>query len=146
MKKVITLFVAIELVIILAVIAIFLIDRWQVSTSPNLTERIEFAPAVKLEYAKEAEPVIDTSHGLCNIRDQVAALCNNIVPVDSSMEEEWVYRFTFYPDEICPKDDEIVILFGETSMSIDEMRYILKDDTPYSSILEWVEVTYDYFS
>ena len=142
-KRVITL-VVIAVVVILGVIAFWLIEGRQ-ARSPELTERIELAPAVKLEYAKGNEPVIDTSQGLCNIRDFVAALCVNIVPVDGATEEEWVYRFTFYPDEICPKDDEIVILFGETSMSIDGVRYISEDDTPYSSILEWAQATYDYF-
>ena len=149
MKKIMITFVSIDLVIILAIIA-FLVHQWQTDNKiPDVKERIERAPAVKLEYAGTEDPaVFDTSHGVCMIRDGLAGLY--IVPADGTMEEDWIYRFTFYPDEICPGDDarsaEIEVLFGETSMSIDEVRYIPEDGTLYSGILEWARAAYDYFS
>lgn len=144
MKKNVVTFAAIALVIILAVIAFLANNSWQANKTLDVLDRIGSAPAVKLEYIKTKASVIDTSQGLSNIRDGVAALC--IVPLDGTMEGEWTYRFTFYPNEICPNDDEIEVLFGESSMSIDGVRYIPGDDTSYSTIFEWVQVTYNYFS
>lgn len=105
----------------------------------DVMDLIGSAPAVKLEYAEGDDSVLCTS----DIRlTQIATL--EIEASDQNAPEEWIYRFTFYPNEICPKDREIVVLFGTSSMSIDGVCYTPRAGVPYSALLEWAQGQYEY--
>ena len=41
---------------------------------------------------------------------------------------------------------EIVVLFGETSMSVDGVTYLPEAGVPYGAVLEWAEGKYAYFA
>ena len=67
-----------------------------------------------------------------------------IQPAEGEFTEEWIYRFTYNPREKMINGHEIVILFGETSMSIDGVLYQPEDGVAYDTVLEWARLKYDY--
>ena len=109
------------------------------------TERIQIsnAPAAKFEYVDEA----DIGYKL--ITSEIALLDSfdtlSLVPADSNFTGEWIYRITFYPKEVCPNDTEIIVLFGEESVSIDGQNYSPENGVAYSTILSWAANKYEAF-
>ena len=65
-------------------------------------------------------------------------------PSDNKFDGNWIYRITFNPTEYSKNTKEVVILFGEESVSINGKTYI-GDGVPYSEILNWVSGKYDFF-
>lgn len=106
----------------------------------DVMDLIGSAPAVKLECAEGNDSVLYTSNVLTLTR--ITTL--EIEASDQNAPQEWIYRFTFYPHEICPKDREIIVLFGTSSMSIDGVCYVPKSGVPYSAPLEWAQGQYEY--
>lgn len=108
----------------------------------DVMDKISSSPAVKLEYSGDDEAIfIDNS--LTQIH-QLSSL--NIEPAEGSFEDDWIYRFTYDPEEKVIDGQETVAVFGENSMAIDDRIYVPSDGVEYESILEWAAMTYDYYS
>ena len=106
-------------------------------------EEIRSAPVVKLECAGQegGEPVF------CYDPVSMSSLAEmRIQPSQGEFTEDWVYRFTYNPREKVIDGHEIVVLFGETSMSVDGVTYLPEDGVPYGAVLEWAEGKYAYFA
>ena len=69
----------------------------------------------------------------------------SLVPDDSDFTGEWIYRIAFYPKEVCPNDTEVIVLFGEESVSIDGQNYASENGVAYSTILSWAANKYEAF-
>ena len=109
----------------------------------GVMEEIRSAPVVKLEYARQegGEPVF------CYDPVSMSSLAEmRIQPSQGEFTEDWVYRFTYNPREKVIDGHEIVVLFGETSMSVDGVTYLPEDGVPYGAMLEWAEGKYAYFA
>ena len=63
---------------------------------------------------------------------------------DTEFNGKWIYRIIFNPTEYSKNTEEIVILFGEESVSINGKTYI-GDGCSYSEILNWVSDKYEFF-
>ena len=70
----------------------------------------------------------------------------NIQPSDQPFDEEWIYRFTYNPPEKVLNSQEITVLFGSRSMSVDGTTYLPEEGVDYDSILEWAEGLYQYYT
>ena len=62
-------------------------------------------------------------------------------PSDTKFDGNWIYRITFNPTEYSMNIEEVVILFGEKSVSINGKTYI-GDGVSYSEILNWASGKY----
>lgn len=67
-----------------------------------------------------------------------------IEPSSDIFDQEWIYRFTYSPKEKVIDGEEIILLFGSDSMSINGTSYQPEPGVDYSSILEWAEGLYQY--
>ena len=68
-----------------------------------------------------------------------------IIPADETFTQEWIYRFTYNPQEKVINGHEIIVLFGASSLEIDGVTYAPEEGTSYDSILEWAEGVYKYY-
>ena len=104
----------------------------------DIWEQVRSAPVVKLEWAQQdEEPIfVDNTGSVTAIADM------RIQPSDQTFDEEWIYRFTYNPHEKVLDSQEIVILFGSSSLSADGTTYLPEEGVPYDSILEWAESLY----
>ena len=110
----------------------------QAVQSDDIWEQVRSAPVVKLESAQQdEEPIfVDNTGSVTAIADM------RIQPSDQTFDEEWIYRFTYNPNEKVLDSQEIVILFGSSSLSADGTTYLPEEGVPYDSILEWAESLY----
>ncbi len=111
-------------------------------TESSIFEEIRTAPVVKLEFAEqqENEPLfIDNAGTTTSIADM------NIIPSDEEFIQEWLYRFTYNPQEKVIDGQEIVVLFGSSAIEIDGATYVPEDGVSYEAILEWAEGVYNYY-
>ena len=69
-----------------------------------------------------------------------------IQPSDEEFDGEWLYRFTYNPVEKVTSGHEIVVALGEAMMEIDGVAYVAGEGVDFSSILEWAEGAYKYYS
>ena len=104
----------------------------------DIWEQVRSAPVVKLESAQQdEEPIfVDNTGSVTAIADM------RIQPSDQTFDEEWIYRFSYNPHEKVLDSQEIVILFGSSSLSADGTTYLPEEGVPYDSILEWAESLY----
>ena len=104
-------------------------------------EEIGRSPVVKLEYSGQegGKPILSWDPIMMLGWSSMA-----IQPTEGEFTEEWIYRFTYNPREKVIGGHEIVILFGETSMSIDGVLYQPEDGVAYDKVLEWARLKYDY--
>lgn len=130
-------------IILLSCIILLSLTACNVSKTENdVLEEIRSAPVVKLESAiqQDSQPFfVDNAGTTTSIAD---------MRIQSSAEEfseEWIYRFTYNPNEKMIDGHEIVVLFGLTSMEIDGTAYIPEDGVEYDTILEWAEGVYNYY-
>lgn len=113
------------------------------SEKSNILDDISNSVAVKLEYSadKENSPVL---------------IDNNLTPAhnfaslairssEGAPDGSWIYRFTYNPKEKVLNSEEILVLFGENSLSINGVLYIPEDGVDYKMILEWAENIYEYY-
>lgn len=130
------------LLAIVGILCVITIVGCSVEPEKDVMEEIYNSVAVKLEWAEDdTEPCILTSEILL-----FKSICDwNISPTDSIMNEDWIYRFTFNPSEICKGTEEIVVEFGQTKISIDGIIYETDDPSAYESALEWAKEKYDYY-
>lgn len=112
-------------------------------TETNVLEEIHSAPVVKLECAgqQDSQPIF-----VDNVVTTTSIVDMRIQSSTKEFDEEWLYRFTYNPDEKVINGHEIVVLFGSSSMEIDGTTYIPEDGVEYDKILEWAEVVYDYYT
>ena len=107
-------------------------NRQSVSVENSLMETIRSAPVVKLEYADQSDHqqvFVDNTGSTSSISDM------DIQSSQNGFSEEWVYRFTYNPREKVRGGQEIVVLFGSTSMEIDGTIYTTRDGVTYDAIL-----------
>ena len=110
-------------------------------TESSIFEEIRTAPVVELEFAKqqENEPLfVDNAGTTTSIADM------NIIPSDEEFSQEWLYRFTYNPQEKVIDGQEIVVLFVSSAIEIDGVTYVPEDGVSYEAILEWAEGVYNY--
>ena len=110
----------------------------QAVQTDDIWEQVRSAPVVKLEWAQQdEEPIfVDNTGSVTAIADM------RIQPSDQTFDEEWIYRFTYNPNEKVLDSQEIVILLGSSSLSADGTTYLPEEGVPYDSILEWAESLY----
>lgn len=116
-------------------------NRQSVSVENSLMETIRSAPVVKLEYADQSDHqqvFVDNTGSTASIADM------DIQSSQNGFSEEWVYRFTYNPREKVRGGQEIVVLFGSTSMEIDGTIYTPRDGVTYDAILDWAEGVYNF--
>ena len=58
---------------------------------------------------------------------------------------DWQYRVTYNCNEICPTCQEIVVLVGDGSLSIDGVLYTSKPELPFQKVLEYFRDKYAYY-
>lgn len=110
----------------------------QAVQTDDIWEQVRSAPVVKLEWAQQdEEPIfVDNTGSVTAIADM------RIQPSDQTFDEEWIYRFSYNPHEKVLDSQEIVILFGSSSLSAGGTTYLPEEGVPYDSILEWAESLY----
>ena len=110
----------------------------QAVQTDDIWEQVRSAPVVKLEWAQQnEEPIfVDNTGSVTAIADM------RIQPSDQTFDEEWIYRFSYNPHEKVLDSQEIVILFGDSSLSADGTTHLPEEGVPYDSILEWAESLY----
>lgn len=138
MRKILPVFVFL-LLFVLSLFGLY----WKNQYKPQLSkqEQIEAASCVKLESGEadsralliyEAKPLADFVSGLDLVE------CD--IPVS-----EWQYRVTYNCSEICPTCQEIVVLVGDRSLSIDGVLYTSKPELPFEKVLEYFRDKYAYY-
>lgn len=130
-------------IILLSCIILLTLTACNVSeTENNVLEEIRSAPVVKLESSEQqdSQPIfvdnVGTTTSIADMRIQSST---------EEFSEEWLYRFTYNPNEKVIDGHEIVVLFGSTSMEIDGTPYTPEDGVDYDTILEWAEGAYNYY-
>lgn len=104
----------------------------------DVMEEISSAPFVKVESAVDGGAAIVSNE----TTKDLSAL--TIQPSDEGFTGDWLYRFTYSPAEKVKGGDETVVLFGEENMQIDGVTYVAEPGVPYSKILDWAALAYDY--
>ena len=131
------------LLLLLPVFFVSLVACHNAESDSDIFEEIRTAPVVKLESAQ------DTDNGpiFCNNAGTTASLADMVIqPSDEGFDGEWLYRFTYNPAEKVTNGHEIVAAFGETMMEIDGVTYVAGEGVDFSSILEWAEGAYNFYS
>lgn len=118
---------------------------WKNQYRPELSkqEQIEAATCAKFEssepgsrelllYQAETKPLADFVYGLDLVE------CD--IPVS-----DWQYRVTYNCNEICTNCQEIVVLVGDRSLSIDGVLYTSKPELPFQKVLEYFRDKYAYY-
>ena len=112
-------------------------------SNSDIFEEIRTAPVVKLESAQDK----DNGPIFCDNAGTTASLADMAIqPSDEEFDGEWLYRFTYNPVEKVTNGHEIVVTLGETMMEIDGVPYAAGEGVDFSSILEWAEGAYHYYS
>lgn len=132
MKKLITLLIALSCVFVLSA-----------CTSNNQTKRetVSDSAVATFEYIEDKGYKLITSE--IDSLDTFDGLMLKQAEVDFT--GEWVYRIIFNPQKYSKNTEEVVILFGEECVSINDETYIADDNVSYSDILSWAEAKYKFF-
>ena len=106
-------------------------------------EQIRSSPAVRLESAEPGtetflvDSVTLSLSGLADLR---------IVQQEGEFTDTWRYRFTYDPAEKVPKGEELVVLFGDSCLSVGGVVYVPEAGVDYADILAWAQGKYDYLA
>ncbi|MBR3841577.1 MAG: hypothetical protein IKM20_10610 [Erysipelotrichales bacterium] len=132
MKKLITLLIALSCIFVLSA-----------CTSNNQTKRetVSDSAVATFEYIEDKGYKLITSE--IDSLDTFDGLMLKQAEVDFT--GEWVYRIIFNPQKYSKNTEEVVILFGEECVSINDETYIADDNVSYSDILSWAEAKYKFF-
>ena len=107
----------------------------------DIREKMNDTPVVKLEWAEVAgDPVFVWEPGMVSVAEL------SLEPGGSAPEEDWLYRFTYFPEEYVSGTEEIVVEFGPTGLTIDRESYVPEEGVSYHTILQWARDKYDYWS
>lgn len=131
------------LVILLCFWGLLLSACNRTETEQSVLEGVRTAPVVKLEFAEHAD---NTPIFVDNVGTTISIADMRIQASDHAFDEEWLYRFTYNPQEKVIDGQEIVLLFGQSSMGIDGVTYLPEEGAEYASILEWAEGVYNYYN
>ena len=109
------------LVILLCFWGLLLSACNRTETEQSVLEGVRTAPVVKLEFAEHAD---NTPIFVDNVGTTISIADMRIQASDHAFDEEWLYRFTYNPQEKVIDGQEIVLLFGQSSMGIDGVTYL----------------------
>ena len=59
---------------------------------------------------------------------------------------EWKYRITFNPVSVVKNSEEIIVLIGENSMSINDNIYSTPEEVTFSAVVEIFDGSFNFFS
>lgn len=124
---------------ILLVLAFFNLNK----TENDLFAEIRTAPVVKLESSDSGEDAaifVDNTGTTASIADM------RIQSSAKKFSEEWLYCFTYNPQEKVIGGQEITVFLGLDSLEINGTVYIPEDGVKYETILEWAEGVYEYYT
>ena len=129
--------------LLLPILLVSLVACDNAESDADIFEEIRTAPVIKLESAQ------DTDNGpiFCDNAGTTTSLADMALqPSDEEFDGEWLYRFTYDPAEKVKNGHEIVVALGEAMMEIDGVTYVAGEGVDFSSILEWAEGAYNYYS
>lgn len=124
---------------ILLVLAFFNLNK----TENDLFAEIRTAPVVKLESSDSGEDAaifVDNAGTTASIAEM------RIQSSTKKFSEEWLYCFTYNPQEKVIGGQEITVFLGLDSLEINGTVYIPEDGVKYETILEWAEGVYEYYT
>ncbi len=104
-------------------------------------EEILWAPCAKFE-SRDVEDGIYITSEIRTISVSFASL--DLIKCDKPIDQ-WLYRITFNCNEINPNGQEIVVIVGSESLSIDGELYTTPDGVPFKSVVEFFTEKYNYF-
>ena len=124
-------------VIAISVTAVF---AWMKHKATDPRAELQDSPYTKVEYRYESEGRYKAAWG-----SDPGAFFDSL-RLDKSgepFEGEWVYRFTFFCNEVCRDYDEIIVLVGENSVLIDQTDYVFPDEVDHLQFLDVVSAKYE---
>jgi|GEM_PF-6694821 len=107
----------------------------------DMISKIFDSPAAKFEYAGSDEVIYITS--------DIKTLSNTFASLDviesKQPVSEWIYRITFNCKELVTNGEEIVVLIGSESLSINGENYSTPEGVPFENVVELFASKYNYF-
>lgn len=142
MRKVFFICSSVVILILLFVIA-WNVQQQSLDNEVSLINEIAQSTCAKFEYCKSADNgILITSEikTLSNVFLTLDIISSNI-PVS-----EWIYKITFNCNEISLDNQEIVVLIGDKSMSINGVVYSCPDPILFDNIVDIFASKYNYFA
>ena len=139
MKKLIYLLIIIALLLFIALWTV----SFQTNDEPLPSSIIEIldSNSAKLEYFRSDKPIFITS--------EIRSISQTFGSLDLVQSEvavgTWIYKITFNPSEIVIGGNEIVVLVGSKSMSINDMIYSTPPEVPFDKVVDIFQSKYEYF-
>lgn len=118
---------------------------WKNQYKPQLSwqEQIEAAICAKFESSEPGSRVFLFYHAEAMF---LAGFVYGLDLVECDIPvSDWQYRVTYNCNEICPTCQEIVVLVGDRSLSIDGVLYTSKPELPFQKVLEYFRDKYAYY-
>jgi len=124
---------AVAFVICILAIVIYSNKETPEDVRPVLSESI----CVKKEFIECKEPKLVSNNILGAYFDNL-----DISKSDNAFSGNWVYRFTFFCNEVYPKHEEIVVLVGERSIAYNGINYEFPPEVDYGEFLNVLKAMY----
>ena len=140
MRKILPVFVFL-LLFVLSLFGLY----WKNQYRPELSkqEQIEAAICAKFESSEPGSRVFLFYHAEAMF---LAGFVYGLDLVECDIPvSDWQYRVTYNCNEICPTCQEIVVLVGDRSLSIDGVLYTSKPELPFQKVLEYFRDKYAYY-
>jgi len=136
-------FLQLTTIVVVLVIAGLLINEY-VFAEPELTarEKAVLSPVYRFENLETEETM--TVWDNLRIGGNIQSLA--LIPGDTH-EAAWRFRITAYPNDHCPKDEEILILIGPNAMRIGDETYVPDGDFCITDVFSdlWIFYQKEYF-
>lgn len=141
MRKIISI-CSVALLILLLAIGWDLKKEYQTEQNKPPLDRIGEAACAKLEYSgPNGKELLITS--------EIKTLSNVFLSLDIVNSDkpvsEWIYRITFNCEELSLNSEEIVVLIGSSSMSINGENYSTPENIPFENVVDIFASKYEYF-
>lgn len=141
MRKIISM-CSVALLILLLAIGWDLKKEYQTEQNKPPLDRIGEAACAKLEYSgPNGKELLITS--------EIKTLSNVFLSLDIVNSDkpvsEWIYRITFNCEELSLNSEEIVVLIGSSSMSINGENYSTPENIPFENVVDIFASKYEYF-
>lgn len=141
MRKIISM-CSVALLILLLAIGWDLKKEYQTEQNKPPLDRIGEAACAKLEYSGlNGKELLITS--------EIKTLSNVFLSLDIVNSDkpvsEWIYRITFNCEELSLNSEEIVVLIGSSSMSINGENYSTPENIPFENVVDIFASKYEYF-
>lgn len=105
--------------------------------------RIGESPCAKFEYSGSKD-------GTLFITSEIKTLSNTFLSIDLEKSDrtvsDWIYRITFNCRELVIGGQEIVVLIGPNTMSINGETYCTPENVPFKGIVELFDSKYKFFA